>query len=151
MLRLIDEILTEEGDQRAANLNEALEFLNKVTRRKVVTFLISDFLTPEPFSHALNVSSRRHDLIPLVLTDPAEEELAKVGLLSVEDAASGELSFYDVSGRGASAYRQAQAARDEELQTLFKRAGVAHIRVRTDDSDYAAPLVNYFKIRARRG
>lgn len=151
VLRLIDEILTEEGDQRAANLNEALEFLNKVTRRKVVTFLISDFLTPEPFSHALNVSSRRHDLIPLVLTDPAEEELAKVGLLSVEDAASGELSFYDVSGRGASAYRQAQAARDEELQTLFKRAGVAHIRVRTDDSDYAAPLVNYFKIRARRG
>lgn len=151
VLRLIDEILTEEGDQRAANLGEALEFLNKVTRRKVVTFLISDFLTPEPFSHALNVSSRRHDLIPLVLTDPAEEELANVGLLSVEDAASGKLSFYDVSKRGASAYRQAQAMRDEELQTLFKRAGVAHIRVSTDDDDYAAPLVNYFKIRARRG
>lgn len=150
VLRIIDEILTEEERREEANLEEALQFLNKVTRRKVVAFLISDFLSESAYQHALNVSARRHDLIPLVLRDPAEEEMAQVGLVSVEDAASGAMSFFDFSGRGALRYREAQATRDAELQTLFKRAGISHINVKTDDQDYAAPLINYFKIRARR-
>lgn len=150
VLRLIDEILTEEGRGESADLSLALEFLNKVTRRKVVAFLISDFLSPQ-FDHALNVSARRHDLIPLVLTDPAEEAMARLGLVSVQDAASGELSFYDFGARGVAQYNEAQAQRDEALQDLFKRAGVSHIRVKTDDEDYAAPLINYFKIRSKRG
>jgi uncharacterized protein (DUF58 family) len=151
VLRLIDEILTEEGRGERANLESALQFLNKVTRRKVVVFLISDFLSTSPFEHALNVSSRRHDLIPLVLTDPAEEAMARVGLVSINDAASGEMSFFDFGRRGAMEYNAAQAARDEQLQKLFKRAGVSHIDVSTNDQDYAAPLINYFKIRSRRG
>ena len=151
VLRLIDEILTEEGRGERANLENALQFLNKVTRRKVVVFLISDFLSASPFEHALNVSSRRHDLIPLVLTDPAEETMARVGLVSIRDAASGDMSFFDFGRRGAMEYRVAQAAREEQLQKLFKRAGVSHIDVSTNDQDYAAPLINYFKIRARRG
>ena len=151
VLRLIDEILTEEGRGEGANVEQALQFLNKVTRRKVVVFLISDFLSNSSFEHALNVSSRRHDLIPLVLTDPAEEEMARVGLVSIRDAASGELSFFDFGRRGALQYQAAQSERDEQLQKLFKRAGVSHISVKTNDLDYAAPLINYFKIGARRG
>lgn len=150
VLRLIDEILTEEGQGETANLEKALQFLNKVTRRKVVVFLISDFLSPA-FDHALNVSARRHDLIPLILTDPAEEAMAKIGLVSVQDAATSELSFFDFGSRGVAQYDEAQRRRDEGLQDLFKRAGVSHIKVKTDDQDYAAPLINYFKIRAKRG
>ena len=150
VLRLIDEILTEEGRGESADLSAALEFLNKVTRRKVVAFLISDFLSPQ-FDHALNVSARRHDLIPLVLTDPAEEKMARLGLVSVQDAASGELSFYDFGSSGVAQYNEAQRQRDEALQDLLKRAGVSHIHVKTDDDDYAAPLINYFKIRSKRG
>lgn len=151
VLRLIDEVLTETGQGEEANLEQALQFLNKVTRRKVVVFLISDFLSSNAFDHALNVSARRHDLIPLVLTDPAEEAMAQVGLTSIQDAATGELSFFDFGSRGCAQYAAAQSERDELLQSLFKRAGVSHIKVKTNDQDYAAPLINYFKIRARRG
>jgi uncharacterized protein (DUF58 family) len=150
VLRLIDEILTEEGRGESADLSMALEFLNKITRRKVVAFLISDFLSPQ-FDHALNVSARRHDLIPLILTDPAEEAMAKLGLVSVQDAASGSLSFFDFGAHGVAQYNDAQRQRDEALQDLLKRAGVSHIKVSTDDQDYAAPLINYFKIRSKRG
>lgn len=151
VLRLIDEILTETGKGGAADLEGALQFLNKVTRRKVVVFLISDFLSSSMYDHALNVSARRHDLIPLVLTDPAEETMIRAGLVSVQDAATGELSLYDFGARGCSEFAAAQTARDGLLQGLFKRAGVSHIQVKTNDQDYAAPLINYFKIRARRG
>jgi len=149
VLRIIDEILTDHSSG-APDLKGALEFINRVMRRKAVVFLISDFLA-EGAAHALNVTSRRHDLIPLVLTDPAEEKMARVGLVSVEDAATGELSFFDFGGGSGRRYEEAQAARDEALQDLFKRYGLSHIRVKTNDEDYAAPLVNYFKLRARRG
>lgn len=149
VLRLIDEILTARGEGEAANLKSALDFVNRVARRKVVVFLISDFLS-EGASHSLNVTSRRHDLIPLVLTDPSEEAMARVGLVSVQDAASREVSFYDFGGAGARRYAEAQRARDEALLGLFKRYGLNHIRVRTSDTDYAAPLMNYFKLRAKR-
>lgn len=150
VLRIIDEILTEEEQREESNLEEALQFLNKVTRRKVVVFLISDFLSQTSFEHALNVSARRHDLIPLVLSDLAEEQMAHIGLTSIEDAASGRLSFFDFNRRSALRYQEAQATRDAGLQKAFKRAGVSHINVKTHDEDYAAPLINYFKIRARR-
>ena len=149
VLRLIDEVLTAQPSG-APDLKGALEFVNRVMRRKAVVFLISDFLA-EGAEHALNVTSRRHDLIPLVLTDPAEEKMAEVGLVSVRDAATGEASFYDFGRAGAQRYAQAQRERDEALDKLFKRSGLSHIRVKTSDQDYAAPLVNYFKLRARRG
>jgi uncharacterized protein (DUF58 family) len=149
VLRLIDEILTQEGDGEEPDLKGALEFVNRVARRKVVSFLISDFLA-DHFDHVLNVTARRHDLIPLVLTDPAEEAMARVGLVNVEDSASGHLDVYDFGSAGARRYQEAQEQRNQTLQTLFKRYGVSHIEVKTNDLDYAAPLLNYFKIRARR-
>ena len=149
VLRLIDEILTEEGAGERADLKGALEFLNRVTRRKVVVFLISDFLSPD-FDQALHVTSKRHDLVPLLLTDPAEEVMAQVGLVSVQDAASSALSFFDFGRAGVAKYKAAQAARAEVLLSTFKRYGVSHIQVKTNDLDYAAPLLNYFKIRAKR-
>jgi hypothetical protein len=85
-----------------------------------------------------------------VLTDPAEEAMARVGLVNVEDAASGHLDVYDFGSAGARRYQEAQEQRNQTLQTLFKRSGVSHIEVKTNDLDYAAPLLNYFKIRARR-
>ena len=77
--------------------------------------------------------------------------MAKVGLVSVQDAATGELSFFDFGARGVAQYNEAQRRRDDILQDLFKRAGISHIHVKTDDQDYAAPLINYFKIRSKRG
>jgi uncharacterized protein (DUF58 family) len=149
VLRLIDEILTEEGQGEKADLKKALEFVNRVARRKVVVFLISDFLSND-YQHALNVTARRHDLIPLLLTDPAEEAMAEIGLVSLQDTASAEMSFYDFSKTGSRLYAEAQMTRNEALLRLFKKYGVSHIQVRTHDKDYAAPLMNYFKIRAKR-
>ena len=76
--------------------------------------------------------------------------MARVGLVSVQDATSREVSFYDFGGASARRYEEAQRARDEALLGLFKRYGLNHIRVRTSDTDYATPLMNYFKLRAKR-
>lgn len=150
VLRIIDEILAFDPVGRGTDLGGALEFVGRVARRKAVVFLISDFLD-EAYERPLHVTAKRHDLVPLTIVDPAEEALAGLGLLVLEDAETGEQIVLDAgAGRVRRAYDAAQADRAARREADLKRYGVSPIRVSTDARDYAAPLVNYFRIRARR-
>ena len=124
--------------------------MGNVTKRKAVVFLISDFLDTG-YERPLHIMARRHDLIPLTVVDPAEEDLPDLGLLLLEDAETGEVQALDTGSRRiregyANEQKRRHAAREQDL----KRYGVAPIRVATDARDYAGPLLNYFRIRARR-
>ena len=150
VLRIIDEILAFDPVGRGTSLAKALEFVGNVTKRKAVVFLISDFLD-DNYERPLHVTARRHDLIPLTIVDPAEEDLPDLGLLLIEDAETGELEAIDTGSASvrkgyADEQKRRAASRDQDL----RRYGVAPIRVATDARDYAGPLLNYFRIRARR-
>ncbi|MCB9524847.1 MAG: DUF58 domain-containing protein [Myxococcales bacterium] len=150
VLRIIDEILAFDPVGAGTNLREALEFIGRVAKRKAVVFLISDFLD-DGYERALHVTARRHDLIPMTVVDPAEEALPDLGLLVLEDAETGALGVIDAGSFGVrQAFNATQAERKAAREGDLKRYGVSPIEVRTDAKDYAAPLVNYFRIRARR-
>lgn len=150
VLRIIDTILRFDPVGSGTDLGAALEFCGRVIRRKAVLFLISDFLD-EGYARALHVTARRHDLIPLTVVDPMELDLPDLGLVLFDDAEGGGQFFFDTGSRGRrAAYAEAQRARDEAREADLKRYGTDVLTVRTDARDYAAPLVNYFRIRARR-
>ena len=150
VLRIIDDILSFDPVGSGTNLGEALEFVGRVQKRKAVVFLISDFLD-EGYARALHVTARRHDLIPMTVVDPAEEILPDLGLVVFEDAETGALTAYDSGSSRARARFEAQQTKSKvQRESDLKRYGVAPIEVRTDARDYAAPLINYFKIRAKR-
>ena len=150
VLRIIDEILSFDPVGRGTSLARALEFVGNVTKRKAVVFLISDFLD-SGYERPLHILARRHDLVPLTVVDPAEEDLPDLGLLLLEDAETGAVQALDSGSRRvregfAREQKRRLGAREQDL----KRYGVAPIRVSTDARDYAGPLLNYFRIRARR-
>ena len=150
VLRIIDEILTFDPVGRGTALKTALEFIGRVTKRKSIVFLISDFLD-DGYARPLHVLARRHDLVPLSVVDPAEEHLPALGLLMVEDAETGELLCIDAGSAAVRAdYDATQASRQAQREDDLKRVGITPIRVQTDARNYAAPLVNYFRIRAKR-
>jgi len=150
VMRIIDEILRFDPVGSGTDLGEALQFAGRVQRRKAVVFLISDFLDAG-YERPLHVTARRHDLIPLTVVDPAEEMLPELGLLFLEDAEGRGISAIDSGSLGVRrSYARAQAARAQARKVDLQRYGVSPIVVRTDARDYAAPLVNYFRIRARR-
>ncbi len=150
VLRIIDEILSFHSVGAGTDLGGALEFVGRVIRRKAVVFLISDFLD-EGYERSLNVTARRHDLIPMRIKDRAEEQLKKLGLLIMEDAEGGAPSAIDTGSPFVrKGYAEEQARRGRVQVDDLKRYGVSPIEVYTDAEDYAAPLVNYFRIRARR-
>lgn len=148
-LRLIREILYFQPAGRGTDPAEALDYLNKIVVRRAVVFLISDFQTPD-FSKALSVTARRHDLIAIDIIDPGEEELPDVGILSLEDAETGEQIEINTSDRSVrTAFAHMVDRRESELHQLLRRYRIDTITLRTDE-DYLVPLRSFFRKRERR-
>ncbi len=141
-------LLGHEPAGRGTDIGLALDFLNRVLRRRAVVFLVSDFLGTG-FERPLTVAARRHDVIALVVLDPREVELPAVGLASLEDAETGERVLVDLSEPSvrASISRRVEEARHAR-ERLFARAGVDHATLFAGES-YDAALHRLFAARNR--
>jgi uncharacterized protein (DUF58 family) len=149
VLRVITQILGQEVEARGTDLDVALEHLSRITRKKAVVFLISDFLDAG-FEKALDIANRRHELIPVVVTDPLEEKVPNVGLVHLEDPETGRTVTVDTtSKRVRNAFERAAAAQRERREQIFRRLKIDFVNVRTDE-DHIAPLIKYFRSRTRR-
>ncbi len=150
-LRVVREVLAgREGAGRPTSIASACETAGRVLKRRSIVFLVSDFLD-EGYDQALALAARRHEVIPLVLTDPAERQLPDVGLVELEDLETGARRLVDTSD---AATRASQAGRADEmarraLPERFRGAGVEPVFLSTD-GDLVAPLHRYFRTRARR-
>src|SRR5512134_2525520 len=98
ILRLVRELLTFQPVGRGTDLKAALDYSNKMLKRRGIVFLLSDFQAdPQTYRKALNVAGRRHDLVAINLRDPLERNIAPVGLMVLEDAETGELIEVDTA------------------------------------------------------
>ena len=149
VLRIVRELLYHKPAGRGTNIAEALNFLNRVTLRKAVTFLVSDFLGTG-FESTLRIARRRHDLIPVVITDPRENELPDAGLIELTDSESGERRVVDCGSRRVrERFAEHSAALRHARERMFRRMDTEAISIRTDRS-YVEPLVQFFRKRERR-
>ena len=152
VLALITEILTFRPESRRTDLRAALEFLTKVARRRSVAFLISDFVVGGgigQYEKAMRITHRKHDLVPVSITDPLEEELPDVGILCVEDLETGAVLRFDTAGPERQRFAALIAKRRHEREALFRRLDMDAVSVRTD-RPYIGALVSFFRARVRR-
>jgi uncharacterized protein (DUF58 family) len=148
-LRLIREILFFEPVGRGTDPALALDYLNKIVTRRAVAFFISDFQAPD-FSHALAVSGRRHDFIAVHIEDERETVLPNVGMITLEDAETGEQIEINTADRGTRArYGDLAEENARELTRTLRRNNVDAITLRTNQ-DYLPALRAFFKLRERR-
>jgi uncharacterized protein (DUF58 family) len=160
ILRLIREMLFFSPKHTGTNIPAGLAFLNHVLHRRSIVFLLTDFLHSfgttsqsgigRDILQEIGLTNARHDLVCLHLHDPRESALPPAGLLTVEDAETGELVELD-SSRGAVRYKFAatNAERLAELDRALRRAGVDTLRFSTAD-DFAQTLQRFFETRRGR-
>ena len=149
VLRLIREMVAAEPVPRETSLDTALQFLNRVQKRRSVAFLVSDFQT-EASRQALAVSNGRHDLVSITVSDPRERELPDVGFINLQDAETGEVIEVDTRHpRVRDLFRQQAARRSEDVSTGLRRVGVDELAVSTTEP-YATSLKRFFETRERR-
>ena len=162
LLRILRELIADsvmesgspEPDRREAgasrytgtNLNAALEYLNRLMRKRSICFVLSDFLT-EGYTDTLRQSARRHDLIGIQIYDPVEAELPNVGVLHVRDPETGGTAWIDTTDAATRAHfgRVFQEA-TEQYRQQFTRAGAGTIRIGTNE-EYTKALLGYFRSR----
>ena len=149
VLRLIRDLLNFEPRQTQTDVAGALDFLGRVTHRRAVVFLVSDFIATG-FEQRLRIAARRHDLIAVSLTDPRERTLPNVGLIDLEDAETGEIVTIDSgSARARRAWEVNARRREDELRSMLLSMSIDHIPVLTGH-DYVRDLVGFFRLRERR-
>jgi uncharacterized protein (DUF58 family) len=148
-LRLIREILFFEPEGRGTEPALALDYLNKIVTRRAVVFFISDFQAPD-FSRALAVSARRHDFIAIHIHDEREKVFPNIGIITLEDAETGEQLEINTADRATRAgFTDLVDRQERELSRMLRRNHIDAIGLRTGD-DYLPALRSFFKQRTRR-
>ena len=149
VLRVIREILFFEPKGAGTDLKAALEFLGRITTKRGVVFLISDFFAAG-YDKTLSIISRRHDLVALAVRDRLELDPPKAGLAEVKDMETGAEGLVDLSD--ASVRHMYRRKVDHLLNTarsVMKKAGVDFLELLTDEP-YESALTGFFARRARR-
>lgn len=149
VLRLLREMIAAEPVTGETRLEAALEYLNRVQKRRAVVFLISDFQT-EASRQALSAATGRHDLVAITVSDPREHQLPDVGFIRLQDAETGEIVEVDTRSDAVRQLFEQQSQQDADaLATELRRAGVDQLTVSTREP-YTTSLRKFFAARERR-
>ena len=131
-------------------LADLLKAADGMMRRRSLVFVVSDFISAPGWEAALARLTRRHEVVAVRVFDPAEMELPDVGLVTVEDAETGEQLLVDASDPAFRDRYAAIAQQQEEalLQGLMK-SGADTLELATDD-DLLDALLRFADLRRQR-
>jgi uncharacterized protein (DUF58 family) len=162
LLRLIREMLFVEPKRQGTDLSAALTFLNHVLHRRSIVFLLTDFLhtfgpvtpsaggRPRELLQEIGMTNLRHDLVCVHLNDPLESAIPTAGLVTIEDAETGELIELDTVRSGVrDVFAQSNADRLAALDRALQHAGVDTLRLNVANP-FAPALQRFFELRRGR-
>ncbi len=149
VLRVIRELLTLKATGRGTDIAGGLDYFHRVSRRRAVVFLISDF-QDEGYERKLQLVRRRHDLIPITVTDPRELEIPKVRFIDMVDSETGDLVTVDTSSAAfRREYRRRALVGAEARKKEFRKIKADSIDLSTGQS-FIEPLSRFFRAREAR-
>ena len=149
VLRVIRELLYTESNSQGTSIKNALDFLMKVSKRRCVVFLLSDFLD-DKYWDSIKIVNRKHDLIGVNIYDPYEIALPDIGMIKVEDPETGSMFWIDTSYDPD--LKQMNIDNNKILSDLKKKTskiGLDFISISTGE-DYVDPLMRFFKKRVKK-
>ncbi|MBT2227515.1 DUF58 domain-containing protein [Nonomuraea sp. NEAU-A123] len=141
----------------APDLAEGIDVLAATRRRRGMRLIVSDFLDarpeldPEaerPWERPIRRLSARHQVLAVEVIDPRELELPDVGRVAFADPESGHVREVHLSPKVRRNYAEAAALQREGTKAALRRAGVAHLVLRTD-RDWVFDVAQ-FVLRQRR-
>ena len=149
VLRVVRELLYHKPEDQKTSIQNALDFLLKVSKRRSVVFLISDYID-DGYWKSLKIANRKHDLIGIKISDIAESIMPNLGLIKVHDPETNNEFWIDT---GSETERLKFTKDQNDASSIFKKKcdkiNFDLIQIR-NDRDYVDPLFNYFKGREKR-
>lgn len=152
VLHLLHRMMNRPADAASAgtDLAQLMEgALHAVPRRSAV-FVVSDFISSPGWEQPLARLALRHDVLAVRLYDALEMELPDLGLVTIQDAESGEQLFVDThDARFRRRFVEAARRREAALRAALGRAGVDTLELATGD-ELVEALLRFADLRKRR-
>ena len=149
VLRVIRELLYTNSEGGGTSIGNALDFVMKVSKRKSVVFLLSDFID-ENYWDSLKIVNRKHDFVGIKIFDPFEVNFPNVGMLKAEDPETGSVFWIDTSNY--SDLKNMNDSNRKKVDSFLKRtkkSGIDIVSISTSN-DYIEPLMKFFKKRGKK-
>ena len=149
VLRVIRELLYTNSKGRGTSIGNALDFVMKVSKRKSVVFLLSDFID-ENYWDSLKIVNRKHDFVGIKISDPFEVNFPNIGMLKAEDPETGSVFWIDTSNY--SDLKNMNDSNRKKVDSFLKRtkkSGIDIVSISTSN-DYIEPLMKFFKKRGKK-
>jgi len=129
-----------------SNLRSAITGAGRLLKRRSMVVLFSDFHSMG-WEQELGGLSSRHDVIAVRISDPLDEDLPDLGLITLRDPETGlELA----APTGSAVFRDAWSQWHKDHADLWlnfcRRAGAAHLTLPVN-ADPAAVLTHFFGVR----
>ena len=134
----------------ATSLADLLDTAAPMLKRRSLVFVVSDFISTPGWEQPLARLSQRHEVVAVRLFDPLEGALPEMGLVTLEDAETGEQLFVD-SADPAFRARYERIAQDQEarLREALAQSGADTLELATDD-DLLQALLRWCDLRRQR-
>ena len=143
-LLILRSILAAElASQSKTDIAALLEYFNKVEKKRSVAVLISDFWSSN-FHFELGVTLARHQLIPIWIKDPCEENFPKIPFIPIVDIETNAWRMSPYTRYSRLTVNQSLNNSFEYLTAMFSKHGLKPLMLKTD-SDYLKTFMNYFK------
>jgi len=151
VLRLITDIVNHdfENNNKRTSIKTAIDFANKISKRKSIIFLISDFID-DNFWNELKFLNFKHDVVGLQIYDSYERNFPNVGLINIHDSETGENTWIDTtSKKNRDKFQKNSNEKLDKFSKKCKNIGFDLLQINTDD-DYIKFLMQFFRSRAKR-
>ncbi len=149
ILRVIREMINFKATGKGTNIEEALTFLNRVLKKRCITFLISDFIDHNNYVDTLKITNKKHDLVAFHVFDEREKEMPNIGLVKFLDAESGQFQWVNTGDKNVrKTYEQNARNQMVKIETALRKSGVDFTSIGTHEN-FVKPLMNLFKKRGK--
>jgi uncharacterized protein (DUF58 family) len=139
----------KKGNQET-NLSDLLRAAMHFMKRRSLVFVLSDFISRPGWEDLLGQLGQRHEIVAVRLYDPLESELPDLGLLTIEDAETGEQLFVDTHDPAFRRRFAEQAEkRENALRAAFRDSAVDALELSTED-DVVESITRFAALRKRR-
>lgn len=145
ILKIIHTIINHKPESKGTNIKIALEYLNKVIKRRSIIFLITDFCSDIPIKET-EISKKRHDLVACFVDDSLEYNIPDINAtIAFEDLEHENVTFINASDKSILySFKKEQEKYKENKLNFIKKHSIKHIFFDTA-SDYIPNIIKLFK------
>lgn len=142
-LRIIRELVQDHQPIRGSSLTHAINYVNRVFKKKSIVFILSDFLIDEDLDKPIRQICINHDVTAIRVQDPFEKKPVEVGYIKVSEVESSQSYWINLNRALIEEYTRFILKKNQEIKSTFEKYGAGLVDLQTGD-DFFKSLLKYF-------